>query len=112
VAFGPKGIWAHKAVKADLEAIWQEWLALRHPYKITRAECFVPRHQYHKAKYPLSIHSWGCAIDANPLTNMPGMKGDLPPEFIDLFEKRGWRWGGRYKKADPTHLEAYTGKSF
>ncbi|HJY07680.1 MAG TPA: M15 family metallopeptidase [Bryobacteraceae bacterium] len=74
-----------------------------------------------------SNHSWGRAIDINPLTN-PYVKGDkvLPPagrEYLDrtraargsiaagsyittLFEKRGWTWGGRWTdRQDYQHFE-------
>lgn len=74
-----------------------------------------------------SNHSWGRAIDINPLTN-PYVKGDkvLPPagrEFLDrtrnlpgliqkdglvvhLFESDGWTWGGRWPdRQDYQHFE-------
>lgn len=74
-----------------------------------------------------SNHSWGRAIDINPLTN-PYVKGDkvLPPEgrqFLDrtraypgailagswvvkLFEEHGWTWGGSWTdRKDYQHFE-------
>jgi hypothetical protein len=74
-----------------------------------------------------SNHSWGRAIDINPLTN-PYVKGDkvLPPagrryldrtrEFpgsilkdsfiVQEFEKAGWTWGGRWPdRQDYQHFE-------
>jgi hypothetical protein len=74
-----------------------------------------------------SNHSWGRAIDINPLTN-PYVKGDrvLPPEgrrYLDRtkefkgsilkgglvvreFEKNGWAWGGRWPdRQDYQHFE-------
>jgi len=74
-----------------------------------------------------SNHSWGRAIDINPLTN-PYVKGDtvLPPagrQYLDrtkehkgsiladgyavkLFEEAGWTWGGRWKdRQDYQHFE-------
>jgi hypothetical protein len=74
-----------------------------------------------------SNHSWGRAIDINPLTN-PYVKGAtvLPPagrEYLDRsrvfpgsivsdgfvvreFEKAGWTWGGRWKdRQDYQHFE-------
>jgi hypothetical protein len=74
-----------------------------------------------------SNHSWGRAIDINPLTN-PYVKGDnvLPPagrKFLDrtnafpgsilkagfivhLFESDGWTWGGRWPdRQDYQHFE-------
>jgi D-alanyl-D-alanine carboxypeptidase len=77
-----------------------------------------------------SNHSWGRAIDINPLTN-PYVKGDkvLPPEgrrYLDRtkefkgsilkdgfvvrkFEKNGWTWGGRWPdRRDYQHFEKQT----
>lgn len=74
-----------------------------------------------------SNHSWGRAIDINPLTN-PYVKGDkvFPPagrEYLDrtrvapgsitagsfivkLFEKKGWIWGGSWTdRHDYQHFE-------
>lgn len=74
-----------------------------------------------------SNHSWGRAIDINPLTN-PYVRAQtvLPPQgrlFLDrmraypgviladsfivkLFEKRGWTWGGNWQdRKDYQHFE-------
>jgi hypothetical protein len=74
-----------------------------------------------------SNHSWGRAIDINPLTN-PYVKGDivLPSAgraYLDrtksypgsiladgyavkIFEEAGWTWGGRWKdRQDYQHFE-------
>jgi hypothetical protein len=74
-----------------------------------------------------SNHSWGRAIDINPLTN-PYVKGDkvFPPEgreyldrtrafpgsilagsfAVNLFEKKGWTWGGTWTdRQDYQHFE-------
>jgi D-alanyl-D-alanine carboxypeptidase len=74
-----------------------------------------------------SNHSWGRAIDLNPLTN-PYVKGDkvLPPAgrayldrskkykggiesggfVVELFKKYGWAWGGDWKdRQDYQHFE-------
>jgi hypothetical protein len=74
-----------------------------------------------------SNHSWGRAIDINPLTN-PYINGDkvLPPAgrafldrtratpgailagsfIVNLFQKRGWTWGGSWKDhQDYQHFE-------
>lgn len=74
-----------------------------------------------------SNHSWGLAIDINPLTN-PYIKGDkvLPPEgaksldrtkafpgsilansfTVEKFTKAGWTWGGTWSdRKDYQHFE-------
>jgi hypothetical protein len=74
-----------------------------------------------------SNHSWGRAVDINPLTN-PYVKGDsvLPPAgrayldrtqqhpgsilrdslIVKEFESRGWTWGGKWSdRQDYQHFE-------
>jgi hypothetical protein len=74
-----------------------------------------------------SNHSWGRAIDINPVTN-PYVKGEtvLPPAgrayldrtksfpgsilangyLVKIFEAAGWTWGGRWKdRQDYQHFE-------
>ncbi len=59
----------------------------------------------------LSMHSWGCAIDLDPVRN--GM-GDTTPNFakvpqvVKAFEDEGWVWGGRWtgKSCDGMHFQA------
>lgn len=54
-----------------------------------------------------SNHSWGKAIDINwnlnphrrPLTT------NIPRWMIDLLERYGWGWGGRWSKPDAMHFE-------
>jgi hypothetical protein len=78
-------------------------------------------------KGKFSNHSWGRAIDINPLTN-PYVKGDkvLPPGgrsyldrtrtypggilsgsfIVNAFAKRGWTWGGSWPdRQDYQHFE-------
>lgn len=73
-----------------------------------------------------SNHSWGRAIDINPLTNPMLLHGkSLPPEgapyidrtkaspgsildggfIVQLFRSRGWTWGGEWNSPDYQHFE-------
>jgi hypothetical protein len=73
-----------------------------------------------------SNHSWGRAIDINPLTNPMILKGkSLPPAgeayrdrtlawpgsilddsfIVKLFKSYGWTWGGEWKSPDYQHFE-------
>jgi hypothetical protein len=73
-----------------------------------------------------SNHSWGRAIDINPLTNPMVLHGKpLPPEgaryldralassgaildgsfIVQLFHERGWTWGGEWSNPDYQHFE-------
>jgi hypothetical protein len=73
-----------------------------------------------------SNHSWGRAIDINPLTNPMILHGKpLPPDgarytdrtvahpgsilagsfIVKLFEEHGWTWGGTWANPDYQHFE-------
>lgn len=59
----------------------------------------------------LSPHAFGIAVDINPNSNPNGsLNYDIPDEMIAIFERYGFRWGGRYKQIfkatnDPMHFE-------
>lgn len=59
----------------------------------------------------LSAHSFGLALDLNAETNFGNYNNNncqinIPPEAVEAFEKRGFRWGGRYSPSfDPMHFE-------
>lgn len=62
-----------------------------------------------RAGQKLSTHAWGIALDFNAETNQLGTKGDMPEEIVQIFEKHGWEWGGRWEKPDPMHFQACHG---
>jgi hypothetical protein len=57
----------------------------------------------------LSTHSWGIALDLNAGTNPLGSEGDMDPRIVDVFENKGWEWGGRWSRPDPMHFQAAHG---
>lgn len=72
---------------------------------IRHGGCFFPRHINNDISLPLSRHSWGIAVDINPSTNLVGTKGVLEARIIEIFEKNGFMWGGRWQIPDPMHFE-------
>lgn len=58
----------------------------------------------------LSKHSWGIAIDINPLQNgynkTPAAIGELGSvrELVAIFEKHGFYWGGNWNTQDGMHF--------
>ena len=58
-----------------------------------------------------SMHSWGAAIDINPaygeywLRPRTGPACTIPPEIIDVFERHGFIWGGKWSHYDTMHFE-------
>lgn len=68
--------------------------------------CFCPRHKMHDPRRSLSTHSWAIACDLNAASNMPGTRGDLHLGIVEVFERFGFQWGGRWERVrDPMHHE-------
>ena len=69
--------------------------------------CFRRR----RGGYSLSTHAWGVAIDLDPERNQLGKKweknkGMMPEAVVEIFERYGWTWGGKWKLADAMHFQA------
>jgi hypothetical protein len=58
-----------------------------------------------------SMHSWGAAIDINAahaeywLWNRNLSTSTVPPEVIEIFERHGFIWGGKWSHYDTMHFE-------
>ena len=58
-----------------------------------------------------SMHSWGAAIDINAayadywLWARAASASTLPAEIIDIFERHGFIWGGKWSHYDTMHFE-------
>ena len=65
----------------------------------------------------LSPHSWGIAIDLNPRhgaywrgrktagSEVENLRNLYPQEIVELFEKHGFIWGGKWSHFDLMHFE-------
>jgi len=65
----------------------------------------------------LSVHSFGAAIDINTkytdywiwsggkAGNVPKYKNQIPPEIVEIFERHGFIWGGKWYHYDTMHFE-------
>lgn len=56
----------------------------------------------------LSTHSWGGAFDLDPEHNALGTTGRFAKTqkwVVEIWENRGWFWGGRWKRKDAMHFE-------
>ena len=67
--------------------------------------CYVPRFIERNPSRSVSLHTWGIAIDLNVATNGVGTAGDIDRRIVAIFEKWGFRWGGRWAEPDPMHFE-------
>jgi hypothetical protein len=58
-----------------------------------------------------SMHSWGAAIDINAayseywLWPRAASASTIPAEIIDIFERHGFIWGGKWSHYDTMHFE-------
>jgi hypothetical protein len=48
----------------------------------------------------------GRAIDYNAPENGRGGRGEIPMDVVEVFERNGFNWGGRWDYTDPMHFEA------
>lgn len=67
--------------------------------------CYSPRFIASDAAKPLSMHAWGLAVDINVGDNPPGARPKMDPQVVAIFEKWGFRWGGRWSTPDGHHFE-------
>jgi hypothetical protein len=67
--------------------------------------CYAPRFIDRNPELPLSNHAFGLAIDLNTDTNQLGTTGDMDPRVVEIFERWGFEWGGRWDRPDPMHFE-------
>lgn len=67
--------------------------------------CYVPRFIDRDPDNPLSMHAFGLAVDLNTPTNQLGTAGDMDPRVVEIFERWGFVWGGRWSRPDPMHFE-------
>lgn len=67
--------------------------------------CYVPRFIDRDRRGALSMHAFGLAIDLNVSENYMGTRGNMDPKVVEIFEKWGFEWGGRWSRPDPMHFE-------
>jgi hypothetical protein len=67
--------------------------------------CYVPRFIERNPTEPISLHTWGIAIDLDAATNERGIRGTMDPRVVAIFKRWGFRWGGDWAWSDPMHFE-------
>ncbi len=67
--------------------------------------CYVPRFIASDPARPLSLHTWGVAVDLDAATNQRGVAGTMHPQVVEIFKRWGFRWGGDWRHTDPMHFE-------
>lgn len=67
--------------------------------------CYVARQMLWDPKLPISMHAWGLAIDFNVEENQYGARPTMDPRIVEIFERWGFAWGGRWRTPDGMHFE-------
>lgn len=69
------------------------------------AGCWMPRHIDWDPRKPISMHAWGLAIDINSHENWIGQVPKMDMRIVEIFERWGFEWGGRWARPDGMHFE-------
>ena len=67
--------------------------------------CYSPRFLNRTPAAGLSHHAWGVAIDINVAQNPYGAEPRLDRRVVEVFERWGFTWGGRWLVPDGMHFE-------
>ena len=67
--------------------------------------CYVARKILWDPANPVSMHAWGLAVDFNVAQNRYGARPTMDPRIVEIFERWGFRWGGRWDTPDGMHFE-------
>lgn len=66
--------------------------------------CYSPRMQVGNT-YALSRHAYGIAVDVNATRNPYGETPSQDPRLVEVMERWGFTWGGRWLVPDGMHFE-------
>lgn len=98
----------HRAMIPQLRSAMAEIEQQTLGYTIDRSQyggCFVPRFIGREPNGRPSHHSWGIAIDINVADNAFATKSDQDARLVEIMERYGFTWGGRWLVPDAMHFE-------
>jgi uncharacterized coiled-coil protein SlyX len=98
----------HKLMIPQLRAALQQVVDSGLADEINAGEyggCYVPRFIASDPSNPISLHTWGIAIDLNVPGNLRGTEGEIDRGVVAIFKSWGFSWGGDWDYTDPMHFE-------
>jgi len=94
----------HQAIAGEVVNIFEELKAGGEWYELrTYDGGYTWRLQRGGSK--LSMHGYGGALDFDAPWNKLGMLPQMPRGVVRVFERRGWTWGGRWRRKDGMHFQ-------
>lgn len=98
----------HKAIFPQLQAAFRELVDRGLSDVVHGADfggCWFPRFLNWDSEAGISHHTWGLAVDLNVSENPYATPGRMDPRVVEVFERWGFEWGGRWLVPDPMHFE-------
>jgi hypothetical protein len=102
-------IWVNKDLVNPLEDAFEEICDLglaRHVH--TFDGCFNIR-KVRGSTSNWSTHTFGIAIDLNAATNGLGVEPQIHSGIVECLVKRGFQWGGKFRRKDGMHFQRIRG---
>jgi len=106
----------HKKCAPDLAAIFAEIKALYPSQELivkARMHLYGGGYTFRAIRggSNLSMHAYGAAVDFDTVNNPLGRAwkanaGMMQPAVVEIFERHGWVWGGRWRRQDCQHFQA------
>jgi hypothetical protein len=101
----------HKAIIPQLKGAFDEIVRAGLSGLVRRGDfagCFAPRFLSSDQQGGISHHAWGVAFDINASQNPLGAKPRLDRRLVEIIERWGFTWGGRWLIPDGMHFEYLT----
>lgn len=98
----------HRVLIPQLRAALQQVIASGLEFLVNPEQfggCFSPRFVDRRPDGRLSHHAWGIAVDVNVAENAFGTEPDQDRRLVEIFERLGFTWGGRWLVPDGMHFE-------